>query len=456
MNLKFTIGYRAEWGDCLFLHLTFSAPDGFQESTELQMTTLDGYNWTADTAPHLNRHHPYNALSYHYYVQDGGGKVKRRECLLSPRDYEYDASRNYLFADAWMVDDSENNCGFHMKQDGISLPDIHPNHLPLFEQTIVFKVHAPKLYEGEAIALLGNHPTLGNWNTDHFLLMKPARGKSWELSVDVQAIDAPIEYKYVVVDAKTHQFKRWEFGENRKIGDMRVYNQEVCVLHGGDFHIKAIPPHAQFNFDTYIFDLDGTLLSTLPDLAASCNFALKENGMPARSIDEVRMFVGNGVKKLMERAVPGGLANRNFEKAYQDFRKHYMIHNLDTTQPYPDVIEMLQDLKDRGKNVAVVSNKFYAATQELCHHFFGHLVDVAIGEREGIQKKPAPDTVNEALRQLHADRAKSVYIGDSDVDVMTARNSGMPCISVLWGFRDQDFLAAHDATIFVSSPLQLL
>ena len=178
--------------------------------------------------------------------------------------------------------------------------------------------------------------------------------------------------------------------------------------------------------------------------------------MPARSIDEVRMFVGNGVKKLMERAVPGGLANRNFEKAYQDFRKHYMIHNLDTTQPYPDVIEMLQELKDRGKNVAVVSNKFYAATQELCHHFFGHLVDVAIGEREGIQKKPAPDTVNEALRQLHADRAKSVYIGDSDVDVMTARNSGMPCISVLWGFRDQDFLAAHDATIFVSSPLQLL
>lgn len=328
--------------------------------------------------------------------------------------------------------------------------------MPLFEQTIVFKVHAPKIYEGEAVALLGNHPTLGNWNTDHFLLMKPARGKSWELSVDVQAIDNPIEYKYVVVDAETHLFKRWEFGENRTIGDMRVYNQEVCVLHGGDFHVKAIPPHAQFNFDTYIFDLDGTLLSTLPDLAASCNFALKENGMPERSIEEVRMFVGNGVKKLMERAVPGGLANENFEKAYQDFRKHYMIHNLDTTQPYPDVVEMLEELKDRGKNIAVVSNKFYAATQELCRHFFGSLVDVAIGERDDIKKKPAPDTVNEALRQLHADRVKAVYIGDSDVDVMTARNSGMPCISVLWGFRDQDFLVAHDATIFVSSPLQML
>lgn len=456
MSLKFTIGYRADWGDCLFLHLTFSAPDGFQDTTELKMTTHDGYNWTVDTAPNSNRHHPYTAMAYYYYVMDGEGKVKRRECLLSPREYEYDASRNYLFADEWMVDENENICGFYVKQDGVGLPDIHPNHLPIFEKTVVFKVHAPKLYEGETIALLGNHPTLGNWNTDHFLPMKPARGKSWELSVDVQAIGDPIEYKYVVVDAETRRFKRWEFGDNRKLGDMRVYNQEVCVYHGGDFHVKPLPPHAQFNFDTYVFDLDGTLLSTLPDLAASCNYALKENGMPERSIDEVRMFVGNGVKKLMERAIPGGTENELFEKTYQDFRKHYMIHNLDTTQPYPGIIEMLEELKDRGKNIAVVSNKFYAATQELCHHFFGHLVDVAIGEREGIQKKPAPDTVDEALRQLHADRAKAVYIGDSDVDVMTARNSGMPCISVLWGFRDQDFLVAHDAMIFVSSPLQLL
>ena len=118
-------------------------------------------------------------------------------------------------------------------------------------------------------------------------------------------------------------------------------------------------------------------------------------------------------------------------------------------------MEMLQELKDRGKNIAVVSNKFYAATQALCRHFFGDLVDVAIGEREDIQKKPAPDTVNEALRQMSADRESAVYIGDSDVDVMTAKNSGMPCISVLWGFRDLEFLIAHDARIFVTSPLQI-
>lgn len=211
-----------------------------------------------------------------------------------------------------------------------------------------------------------------------------------------------------------------------------------------------------FNFDTYIFDLDGTLLSTLDDLAASCNFALRNNAMPERSLDEVRRFVGNGVKKLMERAVPDGFDNPLFEKAFADFRQHYMEHNLDTTRPYPGVMEMLTQLKARDKKVAVVSNKFYAATQSLCKHFFGDLVDVAIGEREDIRKKPAPDTVNEALRQLGAVRDRAVYIGDSDVDVMTAKNSGMPCISVLWGFRDLDFLVNHGATIFVSSPLQIL
>ena len=208
-------------------------------------------------------------------------------------------------------------------------------------------------------------------------------------------------------------------------------------------------------YKTYIFDLDGTLLSTLADLAASTNYALRTHHMPERSLDEVRRFVGNGVKKLMERAIPDGLNNPLFEETFATFRQHYMQHNLDTTQPYPGIMQLLEQLKAEGKNIAVVSNKFYAATQALCRHFFGDLVEVAIGEREDIRKKPAPDTVNEALRQLHADRDGAVYIGDSDVDVMTAKNSGMPCISVLWGFRDLDFLIGHGAHIFVSTPGQI-
>jgi phosphoglycolate phosphatase len=206
------------------------------------------------------------------------------------------------------------------------------------------------------------------------------------------------------------------------------------------------------NYDTYIFDLDGTLLDSLTDLAISCNYALRINNMPERTIDEVRCFVGNGVKKLMERAIPNGLQNPAFEKTYADFRQHYLVHNLDNTKPYPGIIPLLKRLHSEGKNIAVVSNKFYAATQDLVKHFFGEYITVAIGERENIRKKPAPDTVFEALRQLDASSAGAVYIGDSDVDVMTARNCNIPCISVLWGFRSKEFLIKNGATTFVTAP----
>ena len=208
-------------------------------------------------------------------------------------------------------------------------------------------------------------------------------------------------------------------------------------------------------YKTYIFDLDGTLLSTLADLAASTNYALRTHHMPERSLDEVRRFVGNGVKKLMERAIPDGLNNPLFEETFATFRQHYMQHNLDTTQPYPGIMQLLEQLKAEGKNIAVVSNKFYAATRELCRHFFGDLVPVAIGEREDIRKKPAPDTVIEALRELGVDKEGAVYIGDSDVDIMTAKNSCMPCVSVLWGFRDKEFLLEHGATTLISKPEEM-
>ena len=217
------------------------------------------------------------------------------------------------------------------------------------------------------------------------------------------------------------------------------------------------------NYRTYIFDLDGTLLDTLGDLAASVNYALRQNGLPEHTVDDVRRFVGNGVRKLMERAVPDGAANPQFETAYATFREHYMQHALDTTRPYDGIPEVLHELKTRGCRLAVVSNKMMAATQELVAHFFPE-IEVAIGEHEaeGIRKKPAPDTVREALRRLNTQHSKlntensAVYVGDSDVDIETARNSGLPCISVLWGFRDRDFLVAHGATTLISNPRELL
>ncbi len=208
--------------------------------------------------------------------------------------------------------------------------------------------------------------------------------------------------------------------------------------------------------DNFIFDLDGTLLNTLNDLAASTNYALRWAGMPEHSVDDVRRFVGNGVKKLMERAIPDGLDNPKFDETYATFRKHYLEHSLDTTKPYSGIPEVLAELKRRGKKLAIVSNKFYAATQELARHFFPETIEVAIGERENIRKKPAPDTVLEAMRQLGVGKEGTVYIGDSDVDIDTARNVGVPCISVLWGFRDRDFLIEHGATHLISKPEELL
>lgn len=210
------------------------------------------------------------------------------------------------------------------------------------------------------------------------------------------------------------------------------------------------------DFETYVFDLDGTLLETLNDLATSTNYALRTCQMPEHSVEEVRMFVGNGVKKLMERAVPDGKENPMFEKVLSLFRSHYLEHNLDTTQPYNGIPELLSELNKRGKKLAIVSNKFDAATKDLAKHFFADTIEVAIGERENIRKKPAPDTVLEALRQLGASKSGAVYIGDSDVDIMTAKNSGLPCASVLWGFRDKDFLIRHGATFFAEKPEDLL
>lgn len=210
-------------------------------------------------------------------------------------------------------------------------------------------------------------------------------------------------------------------------------------------------------YTTFIFDLDGTLLNTLDDLAASTNYALHTQGMAERTVDEVRHFVGNGVRLLMERAVPDGAQNPQFDDAYSTFRRHYMEHQLDQTHPYDGIEDVLHELKRRGCRLAIVSNKFYPATVALARHFFPDTIAVAIGERENIRKKPAPDTVIEAMRQLHVQPADStVYVGDSDVDILTARNSHLPCISVTWGFRSRHFLTDNGASTLIDTPSELL
>ena len=234
-------------------------------------------------------------------------------------------------------------------------------------------------------------------------------------------------------------------------------------------------------YDIYIFDLDGTLLDTLGDLASSVNHALAVHGLPAIGQADVRRFVGNGVANLIDRSTAlarhsaGTTAAVCAAEVLATFKEHYSSHNQDLTAPYPGVTDMLRRLKARGATTAVVSNKFDAATKNLCHHYFPGLIDVAVGESEGVRRKPAPDTVVRALKELGlslssggteeyavvnsvtnisprgGDALSAVYIGDSDTDILTARNCHLPCISVLWGFRDRAFLTEHGAYSFAAT-----
>ena len=205
-----------------------------------------------------------------------------------------------------------------------------------------------------------------------------------------------------------------------------------------------------------VFDLDGTLLDTLEDLAAAANWALRQQAMPERTLDEVRQFVGNGVRRLMARAVPDGEQNPLFEQVFADFKRYYVVHCQDKTRLYNGVPEMLAALKARGLKLAIVSNKLQAGVDELYDQYFRDTVTVAVGERPGVQRKPAPDMVFTALKALDVQPSEAIYVGDSDVDLQTAKNSGLPCISVLWGFRDRTFLEAHGATVFAETPEEVV
>ncbi len=209
-------------------------------------------------------------------------------------------------------------------------------------------------------------------------------------------------------------------------------------------------------YQLYIFDLDGTILNTLDDLAASTNAALAMHHFPERTVDEVRRFVGNGIGLLIERAVPQGTDAKVTASVLEDFKKHYKIHCADRTKPYEGIMDMLMTLKQRGCKLAVVSNKADFAVQEFCRDYFPNVFDFVVGEREGIRRKPCPDSVNEVLRCLNTDRKDALYIGDSDVDIETANNAQMDILSVSWGFRDVAFLNAHGAKRIIDRPEALL
>lgn len=206
---------------------------------------------------------------------------------------------------------------------------------------------------------------------------------------------------------------------------------------------------------TLIFDLDGTLLNTLEDLTDSVNYALNVCEYPLRTIDEIRSFVGNGVEVLMNLAVPTGTSKENCLKCLELFRNNYTLNLQTKTKPYDGIISMLHRLKDEGYHLAVVSNKFDLAVKALCKDYYSDYISIAIGESSAVNKKPAPDSVYKAIEELSSSIEESIYIGDSEVDVLTAHNAGIKCIGVTWGFRNRFILEQEGADYIIDSPEEI-
>ena len=207
-------------------------------------------------------------------------------------------------------------------------------------------------------------------------------------------------------------------------------------------------------FDAVIFDMDGTLLDTIEDLTDSVNHAMTVCGHEAHSIERVKDFVGNGARRLIEQALGGNADTELIEQGLSAFKTHYNAHGT-KTRPYAGILELLHELKDLGIKTAVVSNKFHAAVVPTSEKHFGSLMDIAIGESSEIRRKPAPDTVLKAMNDLGVSKERCVYIGDSEVDIATAKNAGIPCISVTWGYREESYLREVGGNIFAHSTDEL-
>ena len=193
-------------------------------------------------------------------------------------------------------------------------------------------------------------------------------------------------------------------------------------------------------YNTYIFDLDGTLLDTLQDLANAVNHAMREMKYPERTVDEVRRFIGNGIRMLIKRASPQGISDKDYEKTLAIFTAYYLEHIADFTKPYDGIAEVIKTLKSKGCKVAVVSNKADEAAKKVVKDYFGDIFDMVVGKMDRFPSKPEPDSVLYVIETLGSDKDKCIYSGDSEVDVVTARNSRLPCIGVSWGFRDRKLL----------------
>ena len=208
--------------------------------------------------------------------------------------------------------------------------------------------------------------------------------------------------------------------------------------------------------DNIVFDLDGTLIDTIEDLKNSVNFALCENGFPPKTGEEVRLCVGNGIRQLVYDCLPDGVDEKIKEKCFEDFKGYYSKHSMDNTFAYDGIKEVLKGISQSGYKISVVTNKIQPEAEKIIRAFFGDIFDVIIGQKDGMPQKPAPDGVLKAIEQMGCKKENSVYIGDSQVDCLTAHNAGLPIIGVTWGFRSRQVLREYNAEIIIDKPEEIL
>ena len=209
-------------------------------------------------------------------------------------------------------------------------------------------------------------------------------------------------------------------------------------------------------YQTIVFDLDGTLIDTLDDLMDAVNYVLTKKCYPKRNKEEIRTFVGNGLKCLLKRSLPETFEEKEFEKLFLDFKDYYAGHCNIKTKPYQGIMELLEKLKKNGYQMAIVSNKNDMAVKELAEYYFPNYFKIAIGEREGIKRKPSPDAVFESMKVMNAKKESTIYVGDSEIDKQTADRALLNCVLVSWGFRKREDLERLHATSLIDDPLQLL
>lgn len=205
-----------------------------------------------------------------------------------------------------------------------------------------------------------------------------------------------------------------------------------------------------------IFDLDGTLLNTLGDLRAATNHALEVRGLPPHSMEEIRQFIGNGIRLLICRAMPEGTPEAEIDAALDDFKAYYAAHIHDRTVPYDGIPQLLTALRKRGIQVAVLSNKIDSASQQLIEYFFPGKTDVVFGEHVGVPRKPDPTSCRMVMQQLGVQPEQVLYVGDSGTDMQTAKNAGLYAVGVTWGFRSKEVLLEYGADVLVHRPKQIL